>query len=61
MAYVKCPPISDELITYLDNAFPDHALDPRDEQASTHYGQVTVVRHLKAVKHTQEEYPDVST
>lgn len=52
----SAPPISDALIAYLEKKFPDEACHPT-EDAAVHYGSVTVVRHLKAVKANQEEDP----
>lgn len=53
----KCPPISDELIKYLESIYPDHMPSMfRGEWAmGTLYGEVSVVRHLKRVRDEQRE------
>lgn len=52
---IVCPPISDALIRYLEEAFPDVTVDPRKEDPLVAFGKASVVRHLKAVQHEQEE------
>lgn len=56
----QCPPITDELVAYLDEVFPDTAVAPQMPDAAIHYGAVAVVRHLKMVKGEQEQTPHVS-
>lgn len=58
---IKCPPISPALIAYLEAAFPDVAVDPKETDPAVAFGQARVVRHLKAVMEAQEEDIDVST
>lgn len=57
----SCPPISKALIKYLDDTFPDKAVNPADADAAVFYGSVKVVRHLKAVHHMQQETHYVPT
>jgi hypothetical protein len=52
---VKCPPITPDLIRYLEAVFPDVAVDPAKEDPRVAYGSAKVVRHLKAVMKNQEE------
>lgn len=61
MADIKCPEISQQLINYLRAVFRDRCVDPRHDDPAIAYGQATVVRHLEAVKQTQEEDAYVST
>lgn len=61
MADIKCPEISQQLINYLRSVFPDRCVDPRQDDAAIRFGQASVVRHLEAVKQSQEEDPYVPT
>lgn len=56
---VRCPPIDPALIEYLQHMFPDKVADPRVDDVSMKYGQVTVVRHLRSVMEDQQEEPYV--
>lgn len=56
---ITCPPISQQLIDYLEHVFPDRAANPAKDDPMKVYGNAEVVRHLKAVMKTQEEEPDV--
>lgn len=56
---MKCPPIDDELVAYLDHVFPERAVNPDKENPHRAFGRAEVVRHLKQVKKLQEEAPDV--
>lgn len=57
----KCPPIPFALIRYLQEVFPDQAVDPSKKDPAVAYGNAEVVRHLTAKHHEQEEDYDVST
>jgi hypothetical protein len=58
---IKCPELSDELITYLEAVYPDQAVDPSKKDPAVAFGNAEVIRHLKAVKQTQEETAYVPT
>ena len=53
----KIPTISKELITYLDDIFPDRCADLQDTEKQIYYksGQRSVVSHLIKEKKIQEE------
>lgn len=53
----NCPPISDALIHYLEETFPDRAVDPAKGNPAVVFGHAEVTRHLRAVKQAQEEDP----
>lgn len=57
----RCPPLDDSLLDYLEAAFPDRAENPDDINPHRAFGRQEVVRHLRAVAHDQQEYPDVRT
>lgn len=52
---IACPPLSEELLRYLEAVFPDHAVDPAQTDPNRALGRAEVVRHLKAVHETQQE------
>jgi len=58
---VRCPPIDDALLDYLEAAFPDRAVNPAETDPNRAFGQQEVVRHLRAVSNNQQENPDVWT
>ena len=53
----RIPTISKELITYLDDIFPDRCADLQDTEKQIYYksGQRSVVSHLIKEKKIQEE------
>lgn len=51
----KAPEISDGLIAYLEQIFPDRVVDPSNEDPSVAYGSALVVRHLKQKHQEQSE------
>lgn len=58
---VRCPPIPDALIDYLEAIFPDRAVDPAQTNPHQAYGQQEVIRHLRHQYTQQEEVRYVST
>lgn len=54
---IICPPISKELITYLETVFPDKCpdLDYSDRQVWIDVGAVKVTKHLRAQYLEQSE------
>lgn len=58
---IQCPPVSEALLRYLEAVFPDQAANPATDDPMKHFGAVSVVRHLRAVRQSQEEDDDVST
>jgi hypothetical protein len=53
-----CPEIPTALIRYLENVFPDRAVDPSKADPSVVFGNAEVIRHLRAVQKRQEEGED---
>ena len=53
----KIPTISEELIRYLDNLFPDKCADLKDTEKEVFYksGQRSVVKHLREKLKLQKE------
>ena len=53
----KIPRISNDLIKYLDDIFPDRCADLQDTEKKVFYksGQRSVVNHLQKQKKIQEE------
>lgn len=52
---VRCPPLSQQLIDYLEAVFPDRVPDPARDDPKVRFGQVTVTRHLRQVLAEQEQ------
>jgi len=53
---IRCPAIDPALLRYLESAFPDRCPSPTANAAQV-YGQVEVIRHLRATYEMQNEDP----